>query len=131
MPPARCMWLNGSPSIVISPSVTFSKVISRRRIVVLPEPLGPISVTRSLGATEKSRWSRTVRSPKRFTTWSKAINASPSTPWVRSFCGVSDGGITSLQSSDQNRGGDAHEEEQEPDHGEGFNVTETRAADLL
>jgi hypothetical protein len=71
-------WVNGSPFTQITPSVISSSVISSRRIVVFPEPEGPISVTRSPGATEKSMPSSTVLSPKRLTTLSKRMIASDS-----------------------------------------------------
>src|SRR5690606_26517476 len=74
------------------PSVTRSSVITRRRMVVLPEPLGPINVTNSPGATVKFRFSRTVFEPKRLTTFSNRIISA----------GVSDGSDTALQPSNQN-----------------------------
>src|SRR5690606_13764713 len=74
------------------PSDTFSNVITSRRMVVLPEPLGPISVTNSPGATVKFRSSRTVFEPKRLTTFSNRIISLL----------VSDGSDTTLQPSNQN-----------------------------
>ena len=64
----------GLPSTQMWPSVRVSSVISRRRIVVLPEPLGPIRVTFSPAAMSISRLSRTVWSPYRLTTLSKWMN---------------------------------------------------------
>src|SRR5699024_10181175 len=46
---------------------------SSRRIVVLPDPLGPINETNSPGSTAKSRSSNTTLSPKRLTTPSNLI----------------------------------------------------------
>src|SRR6266540_5593628 len=77
------------------PSVTFSSVISRRRIVVLPDPEGPMRHTNSPGVTEKFRSSRTVRSPNRLTTSSKRIMTSV----------VSNCSDTTLQPSHQQRAG--------------------------
>ncbi len=49
LPFSSCV--NGVPSTQMTPSFTFSSVMSSRRIVVFPDPLGPIRVTRSPRAT--------------------------------------------------------------------------------
>ena len=64
----------GLPSTQI---VALSEGLQRHqqaRIVVLPEPLGPIRVTFSPAAMSISRLSRTVWSPYRLTTLSKWMN---------------------------------------------------------
>ncbi len=61
----------GLPSTQMTPpsvsgcltGVMRSRVISSLRIVVLPEPEGPMSVTRSPGSMSKLNWSSTWRSP--------------------------------------------------------------------
>ena len=41
-PPPFCMWVSGSPSTQMTPSLIVSSVISMRSTVVLPEPEGPM-----------------------------------------------------------------------------------------
>ncbi len=56
------------PSSTIWPSLTLSRPERQRSSVDLPQPEGPSSVTRSPCWMPKLMWSRTVLSPKRFTT---------------------------------------------------------------
>src|SRR5215475_5192908 len=106
------------------PSSTFSSVISSRRMVVLPEPLGPISVTCSPGLTWKSRPRRTVCSPKRLTTASNRI--------IRSALGAESMlPDTTLQPSHQHRGWIAQNQEEQAGQGERLDVTVGGRAGLL
>lgn len=61
--PWRSMWDRQRPATVIVPAVTGSRHMSNRRIVVFPEPDGPISVTCSAGATVNDRSESTTLSP--------------------------------------------------------------------
>src|SRR5205823_469396 len=54
------------PSTQTSPAVGRSWPWSRRSMVVLPAPLGPVISTSSPGATARSTFSITVRLPKAF-----------------------------------------------------------------
>ena len=53
--PFRCMWVSGSPSTQMTPSLIVSSVISMRSTVVLPEPEGPMIATFSPRAMSRSR----------------------------------------------------------------------------
>src|SRR5690625_7177380 len=58
------------------PSVSSARVINSRRIVVVPEPLGPMRVTRSPRATSKFKPSSTVVGPNFFTTsWKRMMGS--------------------------------------------------------
>src|SRR5690625_5561085 len=94
------------------PSVSSSSVITSRRMVVLPEPLGPMSVTRSSLAIWKLRSLSTVLSPNRLTTFSNRMT------------GVSVAGKAVLQFPDEDRRGVAGGEEDEAGQGEGLDVEE-------
>ena len=61
--PPCCMWVSGSPSTQMTPSLIDSSVISIRSTVVLPEPEGPMIDTFSPRAMSRQRSSRTVRAP--------------------------------------------------------------------
>ena len=61
--PFRCMWVSGSPSTQMTPSLIVSSVISMRSTVVLPEPDGPMIETFSPRAMSRSRPSSTVSAP--------------------------------------------------------------------
>src|SRR5262245_35115020 len=118
------MWVRLSPSTVIEPDVTFSNVISNRRIVVLPDPLGPMRVTRSPGATLKSRSRSTVRLPNLLTTLSKDTIGSP---LLR--CEPATGSevaISTLQQSNRDSGDDADDEEEDADQRVRLGVVEGR-----
>ncbi len=52
-----------SPATLMVPSSGFTRVISSRRIVVLPEPEGPMRVTCLPGDTSKQRLSSTTLLP--------------------------------------------------------------------
>src|SRR5690606_25042995 len=115
--PPRISCVYGTPSTRMRPSFASSSVMSRRRIVVLPEPDGPIRVTRSPAATEKSSPSRTTLSPKRLPTpWN----------WMAGFVAVS--GKAVLHSADEERGRVAHQEEQQAGEGDRLHVTEVASA---
>ena len=58
-PPSRGMCQSCSPSMRMCPPLMVSSVIRMRRIVVLPEPEGPISASFSPGATAKESSFRT------------------------------------------------------------------------
>src|SRR5690606_11070025 len=103
----------------MSPSVSSSSVMSRRRIVVLPDPLGPMRVTRSPLATVKLSWSSTVWSPNRLTTsWNTIAGWAPSV------------GKLLLQSAHEHRGRVAGQQEEHPGHGERLDVVEVAPAVL-
>src|SRR5262249_46955361 len=104
-----------SPFTQMTPSSAFSRVIRSRRIVVLPEPLGPMSVTRSPGATEKSSSRSTTLSPKRLTTLSKRMPSVPADPPSGRTSAESVVAIAELQASQEERGQDADEDEQHAD----------------
>ena len=57
------MWVSGSPSTQITPSLIVSSVISMRSTVVLPEPEGPMIETFSPRAMSRSSSSSTVSGP--------------------------------------------------------------------
>ena len=61
--PFCIMWVSGSPSTSITPSLISSSVISMRSTVVLPEPDGPMIATCSLRAMSRSSSSSTVSAP--------------------------------------------------------------------
>src|SRR5690606_25635767 len=113
-----------------------SSVISNRRIVVLPEPLGPIRVTRSPFSTWKFRSLRTVVRPNRLTTSSKRMpcEAPAASPVAarRAGSGLSSGlvsvGKLVLQSAHEHGGGIAGGEEDQAGDGERLHVGEVRAA---
>ena len=67
-PPSRGMCQSCSPSMRMCPPLMVSSVIRMRRIVVLPEPDGPISASFSPGATAKESSFRTWWLPKLFDT---------------------------------------------------------------
>src|SRR5690606_37241388 len=117
-------------------------VMSSRRMVVLPDPLGPISVTRSPRSTVKFSPSSTVCSPKRLTTsrnsttgtWSGPPARDPGSrgeccPGTSSPCSVV--GKALLQSSDQDGGRIAGQEEDKPGQGERLRVGEVAGPELL
>jgi hypothetical protein len=60
-----------------SPESGFTSVISTRRIVVLPEPEGPMMAIFSAGATSKSSSRSTCRSPKLLVTLRNVTMGSP------------------------------------------------------
>src|SRR5690606_27748798 len=70
----------------MNPPVRCSNVMTSRRIVVLPEPDGPIRVTRSPFPTSKLSPSRTVLSPNRLFTSSnlRTGTALSPPPWFAS-----------------------------------------------
>ena len=61
--PLRSIWNRCSPSTRMVPLSMVSSVINVRRIVVLPEPDGPISASFSPGRTEKHKSFSTVCEP--------------------------------------------------------------------
>src|SRR5690606_23279253 len=94
----------------------------RRRIVVFPDPLGPMRVTRSPGLTVKFSPSSTVWSPNRFSTSRNSMAG---------VVPLSVRGKGLLPSSDQERGGVAGGQEDEAGQGERLRVREGSAANLL
>ena len=66
--PPTSSYCSGVPPMWMYPPVSSSSVMTRRRIVVLPEPEGPIRVTRSPLSTVKFRSLSTVWSPNLLTT---------------------------------------------------------------
>src|SRR5690606_15075347 len=104
----------------MNPSVSSSSVMTSRRMVVLPDPLGPMRVTRSPLATSKSRWSNTVLSPNFLTTFSNRMAGV-----------VSVAGKAVLQSAHEEGGGVAGREEDQPGEGEGLGVGEGAGAVVL
>ena len=124
--------VRGLPSTKIKPPVSSSKVMTRRRIVVLPEPLGPMSVTRSPGATVKLRSLRTVVFPNRFST---SLNSIAGVPEVEVVPGADEvfsvGGKALLHSLDEQGCRVAGGEEDETGQSKGFRVGEFRRSELL
>src|SRR5699024_5796435 len=108
------------------PSVSSSSVITRRRMVVLPEPEGPISVTRSPCETVKFRLSSTVLSPKRLTTSRNSMWGASPAPGPAVFSGK-----FLLQSSDQEGGRVAGGQEDEAGQRDRLGVAEVAGAVLL
>src|SRR5690625_2737519 len=102
------------------PPLASSRVMTRRRIVVLPDPEGPIEVTRSPLLTAKLRSLSTTWSPKRFSTSSKRIAGVP--------LGVGSGCVDKalLQSRDEKGGGVGGEEENDTRQRDRFGVAEMR-----
>src|SRR5690625_2026086 len=115
--PLRSSWVRGSPSTKMYPSVRSSRVINSRRIVVLPDPLGPIKVTRSPRATSKFKPSSTVVGPNFFTTSWKRMMGSLVGKAVLQFAHEDGRGVTRGQ---EDQAGD----------GEGFDVPEGVAPDV-
>src|SRR5690606_41690174 len=95
----------------MNPSVSSSSVMTSRRMVVLPDPLGPMRVTRSPLATSKSRWSNTVLSPDFLPTFSSRMAG------VASVAGKA-----VLQSAHEEGGGGAGREDDQPREGQGRGV---------
>src|SRR5690606_33624712 len=112
---------NCSPSTVTVPSSGFTRVISRRRMVVLPEPDGPIRVTCLPASTEKSSRSSTVLSPKRLVTFSRRISSRPLSVDT-GFSGVGAGSADkeALQGSREERSGGGDEDERDADEDDGL-----------
>src|SRR5689334_19189645 len=110
------------------PSSGLVSVISSRRIVVLPEPDGPIRVTCLPESTEKSSRSRTVLSPNRLVTCSSRISSLPSTgglAWASgSFIRGASVDKASLQSSQKKGGQIGNDDEGHADHREGLGELE-------
>src|SRR6478609_7865705 len=110
----------------ISPPSASSSVMSRRRIVVLPEPDGPMSVTRSPLATLKLSPSSTTLSPKRLMTsrnsMAGVVSGVVDTLSSGDVAGLVAGSITSgkalLHPSHEERGRVAGRQEEQADHGE-------------
>src|SRR5690606_26563721 len=126
------MWLNGSPPTQIRPPLIRSSVMSRRRMVVLPEPLGPIRVTRSPALMSRFSPLRTTLSPNFLTTSSKRISGPPEA-WsaIPGDSFSSDCCITSLQTADDHCGGHAHQQEGRADQGERLEGPEVLAAQAV
>ncbi len=61
--PFLSIWVSGSPSTQITPSLMRSSVISILSTVVLPEPDGPMIETFSLRSMSRLSWSSTVSAP--------------------------------------------------------------------
>src|SRR5690606_29172092 len=100
--------------------------MTRRRIVVLPEPLGPIRVTRSPLRTTKSRSCNTTWSPKRFSTLLKRIaGISPSSSVIAPVW-VSSGGVFKafLQLPGEERAQKAGDQVDETGDDDGLDETE-------
>src|SRR3546814_326589 len=113
----------------MTPSSGRSRVISTRRIVVLPEPDGPMITTFSLDWTDRSSWSSTTLSPKRLTTLSMWTIASGADDEVSGSGSLE--GMTLLQESYEDGERDAHEQEQDAGDREGLHAPEGVALDLL
>ncbi len=69
-------WLGGlcvmsSPSMVMVPAVGSSKPAIMRRVVVLPQPLGPRKETNSPGSTDRLKSSTAVVAPKVLAMWER------------------------------------------------------------
>src|SRR5919108_385417 len=101
-------------------------------MVVLPDPLGPISVTRSPGATWKSSSRSTTLSPNRLTTFSNRMMGSPlprapvgAVPRARSVSKAH------LQLSQCDGGGVARRQEDQAGKGDRLEVAEADRADRL
>src|SRR5699024_4200893 len=105
-----------------------------RRIVVLPEPLGPMRVTRSPGATVKLRFLSTVFLPKLFSTSLNSMAGFDDADAAEASAagGVfSVGGKALLQSLHEQGCRIAGGEEHDAGQGECFRVGELRGAELL
>src|SRR5699024_9348567 len=116
------------------PLVSSSSVITRRRIVVLPEPLGPMRVTRSPGATVKLRFLSTVFLPKLFSTSLNSMAGFDDADAAEASAadGVfSVGGKALLQSWDEHGFWIAGVEEDDSAQGQCFGVGELGGAELL
>src|SRR5690606_7211998 len=101
------------------------RVMITRRMVVLPEPDGPMITTFSLGATVRSRSFSTWFSPNErliFSSWTIGRWPLPSASLVA---------IAFLQVSDEQGGRNAHRQEHESHHGEGFDGSEGAGSDAL
>src|SRR5919109_1360685 len=101
-------------------------------MVVLPDPLGPMSVTRSPGATSKSSSRSTTLSPKRLTTLSKRMIGSP---LPRAPVGATPGAFSVskayLQLSQCDGRGIARRQEDQAGEGDRLEVAEADRADRL
>src|SRR5690606_25670375 len=115
---ASSVFHNSSPSTSTRPEVGCSRVISTRRMVVLPEPDGPMIEILSPLFTEKSSSRRTWLSPQFLLTLSKRTIGSPGVP------SSVDGAIAGLQSTQNEGARDADDEEQQCRDGEGLDVAE-------
>src|SRR5690625_5218649 len=108
------------------PALASSRVITRRRIVVFPEPDGPIRVTRSPLFTEKFRSWSTTWSPKRFSTSSNRIAGVPLP--VPALWGSRCVGKALFQSANQQGGGVGGEQEDDTGQRDRLGVAEVGAA---
>src|SRR5690242_12367155 len=111
-----------SPATVIVPSSGLVRVISSRRIVVLPEPEGPIKVTCLPASTEKFSRSSTVFEPNRLVTPSRRISSPPPVDGPALVPGSFIRGVSadkaSLQGSQEKGGQVGDDDEGHTDHGE-------------
>src|SRR5438874_10418023 len=95
------------------PALGRSSVMSSRKIVVFPEPLGPMTASFSPGGTSRSNSFRTFVVPKDLETRSNrtivaAFGAACWPPWLFNLT------IAHLQLSNQKRSGITHEDKQQP-----------------
>src|SRR5699024_5072523 len=117
--PPCCSYCRGVPPMWMYPPVSSSSVITRRRMVVLPEPEGPIRVTRSPWLTVKFRSSSTVWSPNLLTTSRNSMWGVPDAPGLSVVSGE-----VPLQSSEQEGGGVARGQEGQPGERDRLGVAE-------
>ena len=118
-PSRACSWYSCRPPTVMVPPSGRSRVISTRRIVVLPDPRRADDDVRSPGSTLRSRSRSTTLSPKALCTPRKRTAAAPlAETSVVGSAGTSGAfvGNALLQSADQPGGRQA--DEQEPGTGE-------------
>src|SRR3546814_11748120 len=113
----------------MTPSSGRSRVISTRRIVVLPEPDGPMITTFSLDWTDRSSSSRTTLSPKRLTTLSMWTIASAADDEVS--CSGSLAGMTLPPESSAAGERDTHEQGQDDGDRERLHAPEGVAPECL
>src|SRR5690625_2390736 len=105
------------------PPVRRSRVIARRRMVVLPEPDGPMRVTRSPRSTEKFRSFSTVLSPNRFSTSRNSMTGGV----VSDSVGV---GKTFLQSIDEHGRDIAGNQKDHAGNGNSFDIAVGKPTNL-
>src|SRR5438046_1507993 len=113
----------GSPSTSMIPAFGRSSVMSSRKIVVFPEPLGPMTASFSPGGTSSSNSFRTFVVPKDLETRSnRTIGVVFGVAsWPPRLSNLT---IAHLQLSNQQRSRITHEDKQQPYLRHGFKVAE-------
>src|SRR5207253_670288 len=113
-----------SPSTSMVPELGRSRVIKSRKMVVLPDPLGPMIASFSPAATSRSSSRRTLTDPKDFDTRSNRTIASRPDAAMLGRVDSSSSAIAGLQAANEPGRGITHEQKEEPDFSHRLQVAE-------